>query len=118
MQARLAVQLNVGPLIQPTTLAQYLSTNRVANPLPPKLFSHNDQQSVWQSNGTEGSTVGWGGRLGDIALSSNGNELAAHLHLGRRQRGVRRGTRRAAVPDQPGRRDQDQRAERRRCAMR
>jgi uncharacterized protein (DUF1501 family) len=68
---RLAVQLNVGPLIQPTTLAQYLSTNRVANPLPPKLFSHNDQQSVWQSNGTEGSTVGWGGRLGDIAMSSN-----------------------------------------------
>ena len=70
---RLAVQLNVGPLIQPTTLAQYLSTNRVANPLPPKLFSHNDQQSVWQSNGTEGSTVGWGGRLGDIALANNSN---------------------------------------------
>ena len=72
-QRRLAVQLNVGPLIQPTTLAQYQSTNRVANPLPPKLFSHNDQQSVWQSNGTEGSTVGWGGRLGDIAMSSNSN---------------------------------------------
>lgn len=72
----LAVQLNVGPLIQPTTLAQYLSTNRVLNPLPPKLFSHNDQQSVWQSNGTEGSTVGWGGRIGDLALSSNaGNSL-------------------------------------------
>jgi uncharacterized protein (DUF1501 family) len=69
---RLAVQLNVGPLIQPTTITQYRSTNRVANPLPPKLFSHNDQQSVWQSNSTEGSTVGWGGRLGDIALSSNG----------------------------------------------
>jgi uncharacterized protein (DUF1501 family) len=69
---KLAVQLNVGPLIQPTTLAQYLSTNRVLNPLPPKLFSHNDQQSVWQSNGTEGSTVGWGGKLGDIAMSSNG----------------------------------------------
>jgi uncharacterized protein (DUF1501 family) len=45
----------------------------VANPLPPKLFSHNDQQSVWQSNSTEGSTVGWGGKLGDIALSSNGS---------------------------------------------
>jgi uncharacterized protein (DUF1501 family) len=70
---RLAVQLNVGPLIQPTTLAQYQSTNKVANPLPPKLFSHNDQQSVWQSNGTEGSTVGWGGKLGDIALSTNSN---------------------------------------------
>ena len=71
---KLAVQLNVGPLIQPTTLAQYLSTNRVANPLPPKLFSHNDQQSVWQSNGTEGSTVGWGGKLGDLALANNSND--------------------------------------------
>jgi uncharacterized protein (DUF1501 family) len=54
-------------------LPQYQSTNRVLNPLPPKLFSHNDQQSVWQSNSTEGSTVGWGGRLGDIAMSSNTN---------------------------------------------
>ena len=70
---RLAIQLNVGPLIQPTTLAQYRSSNKVANPLPPKLFSHNDQQSVWQSDGSEGSTNGWGGRLGDLALSSNPN---------------------------------------------
>jgi uncharacterized protein (DUF1501 family) len=62
-QERLAIQLNVGPLVQPTTLAQYQSTNRVANPLPPKLFSHNDQQSVWQSNGVEGSVTGWGGRI-------------------------------------------------------
>jgi uncharacterized protein (DUF1501 family) len=68
---RLAIQLNVGPLIQPTTLAQYTSSNRTANPLPPKLFSHNDQQSVWQSDGGEGSTNGWGGRLGDLALSGN-----------------------------------------------
>jgi uncharacterized protein (DUF1501 family) len=67
---RLAVQLNVGPLVQPTTLMQYQSSNRAANPLPPKLFSHNDQQSVWQSDGSEGSANGWGGRLGDIALSS------------------------------------------------
>ena len=70
---RLAIQLNVGPLIQPTTLAQYASSDRTANPLPPKLFSHNDQQSVWQSDGTEGSTIGWGGRLGDLALSSGSN---------------------------------------------
>ena len=68
---KLAIQLNVGPLIQPTTLAQYISSNKTANPLPPKLFSHNDQQSVWQSDGSEGSTNGWGGRLGDIGLSSN-----------------------------------------------
>jgi uncharacterized protein (DUF1501 family) len=70
---KLAVQLNVGPLIKPTTLQEYQSTNKVLNPLPPKLFSHNDQQSVWQSNGTEGSTVGWGGKLGDLALANSSN---------------------------------------------
>ncbi len=69
---QLAVQLNVGPLIQPTTLAQY---NAKSVPLPPKLFSHNDQQSVWQSSMPEGSTLGWGGKMGDLALSSNGNAV-------------------------------------------
>ena len=68
-KGRLAVQLNVGPLIQPTTVAQY---NNRSVPLPPKLFSHNDQQSVWQSSQAEGSTRGWGGTLGDLAMSSNG----------------------------------------------
>jgi uncharacterized protein (DUF1501 family) len=71
--AQLAIQLNVGPLLQPTTLAQYQARSV---PLPPKLFSHTDQQSVWQSSGAEGEVKGWGGRLGDLALSSNsGNAL-------------------------------------------
>jgi uncharacterized protein (DUF1501 family) len=69
---KLAVQLNVGTLIQPTTLAQY---NARSVPLPPKLFSHNDQQSVWQSSSPEGSTTGWGGRIGDAALSNNTNSV-------------------------------------------
>ena len=68
---KLAAQLNVGPLVVPLTLQQYQGTNRTLYPLPPKLFSHNDQQSIWQANGSEGATIGWGGRLGDIALSSN-----------------------------------------------
>ena len=68
---RLAILLNMGPLIQPTTLAQYESANRAANPLPPRLFSHSDQQSLWQTDGDEKSTHGWGGRLGDLALSSD-----------------------------------------------
>src|SRR5437879_11050611 len=38
---KLAVVANVGPLIVPTTKTQY--SNRSV-PLPPKLFSHNDQQ--------------------------------------------------------------------------
>jgi len=69
---RCAAVLNVGPLVVPLTLAGYLSPDRVRFPLPPKLFSHNDQQSVWQALGAEGSTVGWGGRLGDYALAGNG----------------------------------------------
>ena len=63
-----AVQLNVGPLVQPTTLAQY---NAKSVPLPPKLFSHNDQQSNWMSSQSEGSVRGWGGRIGDLAMSNN-----------------------------------------------
>jgi len=70
-----AVLLNVGPLVVPVTKAQYQGSNRTAYPLPPKLFSHNDQDLVWQSQRPEGSTVGWGGRIGDLALSSNGEAL-------------------------------------------
>ena len=65
----MGVLLNVGTLIQPTTLAQYNARNV---PLPPKLFSHNDQQSVWQSSLPEGATSGWGGRVGDLFQSGNG----------------------------------------------
>jgi uncharacterized protein (DUF1501 family) len=66
-----AVQLNVGPLVIPMTKAEYLNSDRKRYPLPPKLFSHNDQQSIWQSSSPEGSTIGWGGNLGDLALASN-----------------------------------------------
>lgn len=72
---RMAPLLNVGPLIAPLTLAQYNSSNLVANPRPAKLFSHNDQQSTWQSSKPEGATDGWGGRMGDLAMSSNANAL-------------------------------------------
>lgn len=65
---QMSVLLNVGPLRVPTTLAQYKARSV---PLPPKLFSHNDQQSVWQSSLAEGATTGWGGRLGDLLLNGN-----------------------------------------------
>jgi len=69
---KLGVMLNVGPLVQPTTKAQYAAGNV---PLPPRLFSHNDQQSVWQSSSPEGATSGWGGRMGDLFESGNGNAV-------------------------------------------
>jgi uncharacterized protein (DUF1501 family) len=67
---KMSVLLNVGTLIQPTTKAQYRSGSV---PLPPKLFSHNDQQSLWQSSSAEGASSGWGGRLGDLFAAGNGN---------------------------------------------
>ena len=71
-QGVMAPLLNVGPLEAPMTRAQY--DNRSV-PRPPKLFSHNDQQSTWQSSNPEGSVTGWGGRMGDLALSSNTNAM-------------------------------------------
>ncbi|MCW5653972.1 DUF1501 domain-containing protein [Hydrogenophaga sp.] len=70
-----AVQLNVGPLVVPLTRQQYQGSNRTLYPIPPKLFSHNDQQSVWQSSQPEGATTGWGGHIGDLALSSNSSRV-------------------------------------------
>ena len=67
---RMGVMLNVGTLIQPTTKTQYTNASV---PLPPKLFSHNDQQSVWQSSSPEGAASGWGGRMGDLFVAGNGN---------------------------------------------
>ena len=64
--------LNAGPLLAPMTRAQYDSQSV---PRPPKLFSHNDQQSTWQAYSPEGATVGAGGRIGDLAMTSNPNVL-------------------------------------------
>jgi len=65
---KLAVLANVGPLVKPTTKAQYQSG---AWELPPKLFSHNDQQSIWQASAPEGARYGWAGRMGDLLMSVN-----------------------------------------------
>jgi uncharacterized protein (DUF1501 family) len=65
---RLAIVPNVGPLLMPTTKAQYANAS---HPKPASLFSHNDQQNTWQSFQPEGATVGWGGRLGDLVAAGN-----------------------------------------------
>jgi uncharacterized protein (DUF1501 family) len=69
---KMAILANVGPLIVPTTKAQY---NALSVPLPPKLFSHNDQQSVWQASAPEGARAGWGGRIGDLMASNNSAQI-------------------------------------------
>ncbi|MFK7965161.1 MAG: DUF1501 domain-containing protein [Burkholderiaceae bacterium] len=77
-EQKMSVLLNVGPLIVPTSKADY---DQRAVPLPPKLFSHNDQQSVWQSLAPEGATTGWGGRMADIFTGANQNEIFTSISL-------------------------------------
>jgi uncharacterized protein (DUF1501 family) len=69
---RLAVVANVGPLLVPTTKAQFA---QFAHPKPRSLFSHNDQQNTWQSFLPEGATLGWGGRMADVVASMNGRAV-------------------------------------------
>ncbi len=66
-----AIMANVGTLVFPTTLAQYTSGSV---PLPPQLFSHNDQQVQWQSSVPDKpATTGWGGRIADLVNAFNIN---------------------------------------------
>ncbi len=70
---KLAVVANVGPLVVPIpTKADYQNPSV---PKPPQLFSHNDQQSVWQAYRPigEGAKIGWGGKIGDLLKSQNTN---------------------------------------------
>jgi uncharacterized protein (DUF1501 family) len=80
-QQRLAIVANVGPLKVPTAKSDLL---KPSHPIPPKLQSHNDQQSVWQSMEAEGARRGWGGRMGDMLLDSNGHAEFTSLTVGRR----------------------------------
>jgi uncharacterized protein (DUF1501 family) len=69
---RAAVVANVGPLIRPTTKAQYQSAGW---DLPPQLFSHNDQQDQWHSlRGKALLKTGWGGRVADVLLAQTGSQ--------------------------------------------
>lgn len=67
-ERRLAIVPNIGPLVMPTTKAQYALRT---HPKPARLFSHNDQQNNWQALGPEGTTLGWGGRMGDMLAAQN-----------------------------------------------
>jgi uncharacterized protein (DUF1501 family) len=66
-----AVLLNVGSLAYPITKAQYFA-NSV--PVPPQLFSHQDQQTQWQTSiPDQPPTSGWAGRIADLMTAPGGN---------------------------------------------
>ena len=79
-QESAAFVANVGPLIVPTTKAQYAAR---AVALPPQLFSHNDQQDQWHSlRGRALSDTGWAGRMADLIRQNVANQqLATNVSL-------------------------------------
>jgi uncharacterized protein (DUF1501 family) len=79
-QKKLAILANVGPLLAPTTRAQY---QQKSVPLPPQLFSHSDQQTHWQTAWPEEiARTGWGGRLADVVNAVHTNpQIAMSISL-------------------------------------
>lgn len=77
---KLGVLLNIGALTAPITKAQY---NAASVGVPPKLFSHNDQQTFIQTSSTEGAASGIGGRFGDVLRGQNPNPVVTCItHVG------------------------------------
>jgi uncharacterized protein (DUF1501 family) len=68
----LAPVVNVGPLYQPLTKAQYLAAPSNSPLRPDGLFSHSDQQILWET-GTSDSLerTGWGGRASQQIGTTN-----------------------------------------------
>lgn len=72
---RAAIVANVGTLIQPVTLAQYKAGSAQ---VPPRLFSHSDQQAMWQSSKPDlAAGTGWGGRIADIIASGTSSTFTS-----------------------------------------
>ena len=67
---RLAFVANLGTLLTPTTKTSYAAGSH----LPPRLFSHNDQQDQSMSCEPDAlQRVGWGGRLAERLHTLNGS---------------------------------------------
>ena len=77
---RAALLGNVGPLVAPTSKADY-QARRV--PLPPELFSHVDQQAYSMSMGSEtAAKTGWGARIADrLQAAGYGSSLGLPIGL-------------------------------------
>lgn len=64
-----ALIANVGTLVAPTTRQQYLSGTA---PTPLNLFSHLDQETLWQNSAQDvTASTGWGGRIADLLQGGN-----------------------------------------------
>lgn len=71
-EKRLATVFNVGPLKAPLTKAEYRAAVPNSGTVPGNLFSHSDQQALWE-NGTADTLTrtGWGGRAAEALQTTN-----------------------------------------------
>jgi uncharacterized protein (DUF1501 family) len=81
-KGRLAVLANVGPLAAPLTRAGYAG----GGPRPENLFSHSDQQSLWQSSAASKSDpfarTGWGARTAEALAALDAGSFPAVVSTG------------------------------------
>ncbi len=71
-QGKLALISNIGTLIQPITKAEYNATPTLR---PPQLYSHSDQENLWNIGRTSASARGWGGLVADRVRTGNLNQM-------------------------------------------
>lgn len=71
-QGKLASVFNVGPLAAPLTKTQYRAEPEGSPLIPDNLFSHSDQQILWECGGGDAlSRTGWGGRASNAMTTVN-----------------------------------------------
>ncbi len=77
-QNKLSLIANTGPLIQPVNKLDIFQNESL---LPGQLFSHNDQQNLWQMGMPKSPKLtGWAGRMADLIMDSDVN-LPLNLSL-------------------------------------
>ena len=68
----LAPVFNVGPLYAPVTKAEFMAAPASSPLRPDALFSHSDQQTLWETGGTSSLwRTGWGGRTCEVMGTAN-----------------------------------------------
>jgi uncharacterized protein (DUF1501 family) len=75
----LAVLCNIGNLVMPITRDEYINNSLQVADLPPRLFSHSDQQRQFQSEPISNFSYGWGGRMAEFLTQYNTNSLVSPL---------------------------------------
>lgn len=77
---KLAFVANMGPLVQPVTLEDYINGSAL---LPVGLFSHSDQQRHWQTAKPQerAETTGWVGRIADIREDSTNSNPYVPMNI-------------------------------------